>query len=228
MNEVFAADEIRTQVSAAGSDLLARARDGAGIAAAAALVVQLAETALKRYLSTAQAGRIACTAGCGICCAVNVAVLVPEAVAIAAYLQRTLSSERSREVGSRVADLCRLVSGLEDDERLLMRRNCALLDENGACSIYPVRPLLCRSVTSTDAADCREAFVAPAFGEDAPILMNLLQKSLFEAAFAGLGDALQQNRLDARSSKLSCALDAFLNRPERIRDFLAGQPVAVQ
>ena len=228
MNQVFAADDLRAQVSAASSDLLGRARNAAGIAAAAALVMQFAETAAARHLSAEQSGRIACTAGCGTCCAVNVAVLVPEVVAIAAYLRRTLSPNGLRDVSARVAELSRLVSGLEDDERILMRRSCALLDENGACAIYPVRPLLCRSITSTDAENCREAFVAPAFGEDAPVLMNLLQKSLFESAFAGLGDALHINRLDARSSKLACVLNDFLHRPERIEDFLAGRPVAAQ
>jgi len=223
----FSYELLHNQVRVAAGELISGARDAAGVAEVAARVVQIAEISLARHLPPEQARHIACAAGCGTCCAVNVAVLFPEAVAIAVYLRAHLTgSARNKQLG-RLEELARLVSGLEDEERLFMQRSCAFLDENGACLIYPVRPLLCRSVTSTDPESCRQAMVAPIFGEGAPVLMNLLQKNLFETAFAALGEALQERRVDARSSKLACAVDDFVRRPERVSEFLAGTPVAL-
>jgi hypothetical protein len=40
--------------------------------------------------------------------------------------------------------------------------------------------------------------------------MNLVQRKIYEAAFQGLGDAMQALGLDARSSRLSCAASELL------------------
>lgn len=66
---------------------------------------------------------LACTRGCSSCCVEGLTVLSVEAYSIAAHAQEHgLASEPSPPPGG-----------------------CAFLDEEGACTIYEARPVLCRT-----------------------------------------------------------------------------------
>lgn len=70
-----------------------------------------------------RASDIACTRGCSSCCVEGLSVLSVEAAAIEAFLdEQGLSSEPSPPSGG-----------------------CSFLDEEGACTLYPVRPVVCRT-----------------------------------------------------------------------------------
>lgn len=156
---------------------------------------------------------IACGPACGYCCVVNVAVLTPEAESIVADLRRRLSSEDLADVSRRLEGLyCRIV-GLDDGDRPLLYAPCAFLDESKNCSIHPVRPLMCRSVTSTDPQACREAISLQAFGENPTILSNLFQSALFEHSFIALSRALARTGNNSSSSTLTASTRQLLLRP---------------
>ncbi len=145
---------------------------------------------------------IACGPGCGSCCVVNVAVSLPEGIAIARELKR-LPSDRLARQRERLDRLWREVRGLDDEDRMIARRPCAFLDDDGNCGIYPVRPLLCRSVTSTDPALCRAAVNQQVFGTTAPVVMHQFQQQLYESLFTGMTAGLEQAGRDGRSFPLS-------------------------
>ena len=206
---------------------LDRAANGADLAAVVVGLQERCENFLATELADGSDRHIACGPGCGSCCAINVAVLLPEAIAIARYLQTHFPVSARRALASRLADLKCAVRWLDDDERILLRRSCAFLDDQGSCSIWPVRPLLCRSITSTDPGACRDALIAPVFGEQRPILMNLRQKELFEAAFRAFGEVLEARGWDHRSLQLTCAVEPLLHRFELSEDFLRGEVLLV-
>lgn len=185
----------------------------------------LAEDTLARHMDPVERKHVACTAGCGTCCAVNVAVLLPEAAAIVAYLQESMQKEEADEIVARLEDLYPRILWLDDDDRVLLRQSCAFLNDQGACAIYPVRPLICRSMTSTNAEDCREAIAFKALGEERTVLINLFQKTLMDATFRALGAALATLGLDSRSVKLTVAVRTLLHEPGRMAAFLQGEPV---
>jgi Fe-S-cluster containining protein len=175
-------------------------------------VHEMAEIALVKHLEAPE--KIACHAGCGHCCIVNVAVLAPEIDAIIAYLSRRMPRHQLRRLALRAEELFHQVHGLDDVERLITRRACLLLDGSGCCSIYPVRPLLCRALTSTDAKRCQEAIALAALGEETPILANIFQQELFNRAFVSLGTVLEQAGLNGKSRPLTGALRG------RLADFI--------
>jgi Fe-S-cluster containining protein len=149
---------------------------------------------------------IACAPGCDRCCVVNVAVLAPEADAIAEFLHQTLTATELCSLREKLNNLNTHTRWLDDEERIMSNYRCAFLDSHGSCFVYPVRPLLCRSVNSTNPEDCRTAMSMLAFGEDHPITSCLLQKEIFETAFIGLGQALKKCGLDDRSFRLCGAV----------------------
>jgi Fe-S-cluster containining protein len=98
----------------------------------------------------ARGGRIFCDRGCRACCSLTVNCTLTEAVSLSA----TLTDTQADAVAS-YALLLRERSAVVTDlkEYLRMQRRdmgwCPLLNGEGACGAYAVRPLSCRSLLST-------------------------------------------------------------------------------
>ncbi len=163
---------------------------------------------------------IACRAGCGNCCIVNVTVLLPEALAIIEYLEERLAKDA--ELDERLDLLWTSVRGIDDEERVCMRQPCVFLDDGGNCSIYPVRPLLCRGVTSTDDEECRESFNAYLYNAKRVVQMNLFQRELYAAAYLGLSEGLEEQGLDGRGFELTGIVRYLRRHPHRREDLRSG------
>lgn len=170
---------------------------------------------------------IACRAGCKSCCVVNVSVLFPEGLAISDYLQSLLPMKQAR-ITERLDELWRAVRGLTDEERISLRQSCAFLDDAGHCCIYPVRPLLCRSITSTSAESCRQALTDHFFDEESPVLMNLFQQQLFENVYLGVAEGLEGTGLDGRGIKLTGLVRYLTKKPEAGTALLSGERLTWQ
>ena len=205
----FDAETYQAQLEQQLAPQLAAADDAALVAVVTDLVAQLQQR-LDACLDVEDYRRIACAPGCGACCVVNVTVLRPEALAIAAWLRANRDSAALAELRRRMDAFIIAISGLDDDERIAIRRDCVFLDAGGSCSIYPVRPLLCRSITSTDADACRDALVLPALGEHPMVMMNLVQKKLYDSAFRALGNVLQRYGWPGKGHELTAAVREFL------------------
>ena len=89
----------------------------------------------------------------------------------------------------------------------------------------PVRPLVCRSMTATSPEECLQAIALQAFGENAPILVNLFQKDLMDEAFKATGRALSALGLDGRGVKLTVAMRQLLSEAGAVEAYLAGGAV---
>lgn len=125
----------------------------------------------RRAEVVAAAGRtIACGAGCDACCANVAAVFAGEAVAIAGWLRRpdhaAIRAGFEARFGAWRAGLGDLVDrwaaasrdgDVEAGKQIAAEAwerqvKCAFLDD-GRCSIYPVRPTICRDYHALDTAD---------------------------------------------------------------------------
>lgn len=174
-------------------------------------LTDLLEDELAKHLTEEDYGRLACKAGCGSCCSVNVSVLEPEAVNIARYLRGKLSDIERQSLLLSMKKMVNAICDVDEEERIAMRRSCVFLSDKGECTIYPVRPLLCRSITSTNATDCRDALAMQALGEQLPIVMNLFQKNLFDVAYQGLAKAMENNDMDSHGAELTAAVLPHMN-----------------
>jgi Fe-S-cluster containining protein len=116
-----------------------------------AAVLQLAEQMQSSMSGAIDAlpskARHACAPGCSFCCYLPVDVLAPEAFRIAAHLQQMRSP----------AELAALVYRLgATAQQAFGARPCVFLAD-GRCSIYDVRPMVCRGYNSLSKERC-EAF----------------------------------------------------------------------
>jgi len=154
--------------------------------------------------------KIDCREGCGTCCQVSVSVLIPIAVDIAINLLNIYNDEQIKDLIERMREQKIKLDGIEEDERIMMRIPCVFLDENQSCSIHKFRPFICRSVTSANAQDCKDAIAMAAFDEEVPVLMNLKQKDGYENAFRIVGEHIKEENLDDRSTELTIGVYSAL------------------
>lgn len=220
----FEWEEFRRRVAAAATAALAGAPGVAGVARMTAAVARCAEEALQNHPLPAGEAAIACRAGCGTCCAVHVAVLFPEALAIASWLREHASRELAAGLGERIDRLAARLRWVDAEERRHLDVPCGFLDARGSCGIYPVRPLTCRSISSTDPESCRRAVnVTCLDDEEEQVVMNLFQKYLYDETFRILAAALEDQGLDHRSWELTRGVQACLAWPGITDEFLRGK-----
>lgn len=198
------------------AELLATAHDQKGLTAVmSAFVDSVEELAGHR--------KVACQAGCSHCCVLNVAVLLPEAAVIAAWLEmRTPEGDRELLLDQLRKQAVR-VRWMEDSERIHRSTVCPFLDQAGRCGVYPVRPLVCRGVTSLDQAACREVLDPSVFDSNFAVPMDTTRKLVIDTAFCALAHALDQQKIMSRSIELSAGVSIFLGRPDLVRLLLLGE-----
>lgn len=171
----------------------------------------------------------ACGPGCSGCCTLNVGTLAIEGAVAAAWLRERLAPLDRAPAAARLLMFHEHVRWLEDHERVGERLACPLLDGDGRCTVHPVRPLACRSVSSLDAADCAAALAGSATDGDAPLVrMDLAQRALYGETLAALGEAVARRGLDARTRDVSGMVGVFLAEPGLLAAYLEGRRLPLE
>ncbi|WP_306536017.1 YkgJ family cysteine cluster protein [Geobacter sp.] len=196
-----------------------------GVRTVMARVAGHAEEVLAARLSVEEQGLIACGPGCAACCTVNVTVLLPEAIAIAAHLEEVCGSAELELVKIRTAEAAARVRWMDEEERIRAGVVCPFLDGRGWCAIHPVRPLTCRALSSTDPEQCRRALASQGSDEEETIVVNIFQKFLMEETFRGLSAALEKAGLDVTGRELARSVTRCFCDPRLADDFLAGKRI---
>jgi len=152
-----------------------------------------------------------CKAGCSFCCSVKVEVSDPEALQIAQYVRGLPQDERAKLI-EKLKLTAERKANLTEPER----SDCAFL-EASLCSIYTIRPSVCRKAHSLSVKTCEE--LAP----EIPQNLNLLLQC--EVMAAGTNEAFQQNNLHVGNNELSSAVLAALTTVNAAEEWFRGKPL---
>ena len=144
---------------------------GEAVALTTVLTDQLEAAIEARADLLAQNGdRIACGRGCNACCHTIAVATEPEVVRIARWLDEPAQADvraaflaaypvwRER-LGPALDDVTRVIdrATAEDSDRAFaaafQRRALCAFNQDGACTIYPVRPALCRNAFALDTSE---------------------------------------------------------------------------
>ena len=161
----------------------------------------------------------ACRRGCHFCCHLPVETTVPQVLVIADHLSRNFGPLEMHELRERIDGYEARVASHPSGKGL----GLCPLNVDGACSVYEVRPTICRSYNSTDAGACERSF---AKGWQAPIPIDYGPLGAEIAVQAGYSIAgLIQGR-PYLSVSLVPALRTALDHPEayRAEDFDVQDP----
>ena len=130
---------------------------------------------------------LACSRGCSSCCKIRVEALTPEIFYMADQLKRRSGVDK---IITQLEKYSKVAKGLKMDEH---RLECPMLHDN-ECSIYDIRPMMCRRFHSLSIQACRtEGADIPQNGELACKAMAL-PKAL-KKTYADIGLSVGQHEL---------------------------------
>ncbi len=154
---------------------------------------------------------IDCKAGCSHCCNVRVEALEPEIFFIAQELRKNPPDiledviESLRQHAATVKDV-----SIQD-----YHFQCPFLKDH-LCSIYPVRPAVCRKVHSFDVEKCKTP------GAKIPQSLNIILKS--DALIKGMANAYNQVKLAASGHEIGQAVLLALTDEAAETKWYNGEP----
>jgi Fe-S-cluster containining protein len=166
----------------------------------------------------------ACARGCAMCCHLRVAAMPVEVLGVAQYLRRQLGADALAARLDRIRDTARQVSALPRERLLSVNIPCPLLEADGACGIYPARPLNCRAYHSLDVGACRDAFENPG-NLTATHPQSGWISAINGGVQEGLRDGLRAMGADTTQYELVTALAEAFDDPHCADRHDAGEPV---
>jgi Fe-S-cluster containining protein len=137
---------------------LSRGRNEAAVLALASQVHGLADDLIRAYESENLLPHpVACREGCSFCCFNQVEVTPPEALGIGHFVAQNFSGAEMDALRARMSRSLNLKAGKSRKKLARLRGEfpCPLL-RGGRCSVYEVRPLVCRAMHAFAAGACQE------------------------------------------------------------------------
>jgi hypothetical protein len=201
-------------------EIFARARDPERLTTAVVTLHRRVDEVLATTIRN-HGVKVACARGCSFCCNLRVEVQPYEAFRLAAWLRRHFDAPRVERVLGRLRDNVEKTRGLGIEARKRTNIACALLGDDGACTVYEARPAQCRRYHSTDVAPCRDFHD----GHDDTIESTMHEAVAHNAAviITQARHAVRDAGLDDASEDMNVALLEALENPKAWRRWRDGK-----
>jgi hypothetical protein len=166
---------------------------------------------------------IACGEGCDACCYNQVELTPPEALLIGHHIQKYFSQAAKDLLLGHVARIIQLTAGKGKTEIAAQRRQipCPLLARR-TCSIYPIRPLVCRAMHGLDAARCDAELRA---GSLAASSYYAHRHEIAWSVSAGVLAGCREVNCQAATLNLAQALQDFFSQENPVERWISGEEV---
>ena len=164
---------------------------------------------------------IVCTAGCDHCCFNQVELTPPEALVMGHFVQRHFPPEELERLLARVKESLQGKVGKSRQEIAGIRQElpCPLL-RGGKCSVYPVRPMVCRAMHSLDAGQCASSLKA---GDLASGAYYSQRHELVRAIARGLLAGCRTMGCQSGTLDLAQALKDYFRQPDPMAQWIRGE-----
>jgi len=163
---------------------------------------------------TKSGDKIACRAGCFFCCYIKVDATPLEVFLVVEFLKKRFSPSDIQDIHSKAKANAEKVSKLTAEQHINSAIPCPLL-RDGKCSVYQVRPFVCRKHHSIDAGVCEKILTQPEQevqrGEVTEITYSLA------TLISAVHEAFHQEGLDATPYDFSSALSEAMSSPTPYR-----------
>jgi len=103
---------------------------------------------------------VQCKKGCSYCCHFRVDVSANEVFAISDYMKSKLSDEEFERHLEKAKENKKKMAMLSQTKRIVTNVACPLL-VNNVCSVYEMRPAMCRKIHSTNVDACKHSYENP-------------------------------------------------------------------
>ncbi|NQU60878.1 MAG: YkgJ family cysteine cluster protein [Rhodospirillales bacterium] len=184
--------------------------------------VQFFERLTRDILETLPPSRpIACAQGCAFCCtSTEVHASALEVIGIAAHMADQFNEQETKEISQKIRETTE-TKGAQNKNESPPSMPCPLLKDS-RCSVYPVRPFVCRGFNSYDAVDCERHKAGDAETE---ITGYPHQDIIAHATLRGVQRGLADCGLDGDALDLTPALAIMLETPDAALRWRAGENI---
>jgi hypothetical protein len=217
-------DELAARFSLGVIELWQASQSLAQIQAAARSAFQWADYCLDLIETASPLPRPpACQPGCDFCCYNQVELTAPEALLLGSFLATRFPPDTLRLLLARAAELWGRRADKTKEELAALRSEfpCPLLTD-GRCSVYEVRPLMCRAMHSLEMAACLQEFAQPGLN----IVQFYSHRHIIHVSLSqGLVDACLALGYQTGPVDLLWAMQAYFSRPDPAERWLAGEKV---
>jgi Fe-S-cluster containining protein len=216
--------ELADKVKALVAGTLSGGRDEAAMLALTSQAVGLADDLINYFESGNHLPHpIACRAGCNFCCFNQVEVTAPEALLIGHHVAQNFSQEDQDGLMKRVTRSLTLKAGKSKKKiaRLRHKLPCSLL-QDGKCSVYGVRPLVCRAMHAFTAGSCEQELLKGKLG---PGEFYAHRYEFVWSISSGLQSGCREAGCQTGVLDLDLALQDFFSQAKAAERWLAGKQV---
>lgn len=165
-----------------------------------------------------------CKPGCHYCCYNLPMVTAPEALLIGYHVAKSFTGHEQKEIGDRVEMILHRIEDLSPYDVAMIRHElpCIFL-KDGVCRVYPVRPAVCRTCSSTSAEHCKMIFES----RDHRGRLRCYQKirEIFHTVHSRLIDRSREMGCQADALQLASAIRDYFRHPDPIDSWLHGETV---
>jgi len=163
----------------------------------------------------------ACKKGCWYCCTHIVTATVPEIVHVANYVRANWTTEQIADLRARIAKHKQATQPVRDGaaDAAKPRHSCPLL-QDGSCSVWTERPLVCRGWNSVNVEECIKKYESPEAGIRERALAH--QVAVTDFTRQGFEEGLQASKLNGKICDLAYGLEIALDHPDAMDRYLAG------
>lgn len=167
---------------------------------------------------------IDCQPGCHYCCYNQPIVTPPEALLIGHSVEETFTDRERSELFERMASILELTRDKGQDEIMMMRHElpCIFLIK-GMCSVYEVRPAICRACSSTSAEHCATVFESRDGRARLPCYAQI--REIFQTTHARLIENCEDMGCQSDFLRIAEAMHDYFRHPRPIEAWLDGDEV---
>jgi Fe-S-cluster containining protein len=165
-----------------------------------------------------------CKPGCHFCCYNQPMVTPPEALLIGHHIEQTFTDQQKQTLNVKIKKILKKIVGKHLDEIFMMRHKlpCIFLEES-MCLIYVVRPVVCRTCSSTSEAHCKTIFEAR--NHRARLRTYPQMYGIIQTIHLRLIEFCREKGCQSDISRSSEAIENYLNHPNPIDAWFQGETI---
>jgi hypothetical protein len=151
-------------------------------------------------------------------------VTPPEALLIGHHTEQNFTDQDKKELFASIERVFELIAGRNPDEIVMMRYElpCIFL-KDGMCSVYDVRPAVCRTCSSTDAEHCKMVFEVR--DPLARLRCYPQMRQIFHTVHTGLLARCREMACQSEPLQLAEAIRDYFGHPRPIEAWMEGETI---
>ncbi|WP_368030326.1 YkgJ family cysteine cluster protein [Arcobacter sp. s6] len=175
---------------------------------------------LSTHINETTKQNIACSKGCSHCCNTRVEITEPEAVFIYSYIKDNLNQEQQNAIFSKIKEITNITSQMQTtDDHIKLQIPCIFLN-NQICSIYEIRPFICREFHSVDLESCLNCYNK--LEKNAGALESNKIKDSYYRIFRKYMHIYRENKLQISGNEFLSSLLKIHETPNYIKNYFSN------